>query len=55
MSAEDELLRIFPFELQLVGGSESRARKTTAELLAEVGSQDSRFFAYRKVDALRSG
>ena len=44
MSAEDQFLRIFPFEVQFAGMSEAWARKTSAELFAEVGSQDSRLF-----------
>jgi hypothetical protein len=43
VDAEDELLRVLTFEIQISGVNESWARKATAELLAEVGSQDSRF------------
>ena len=54
MGAEDQFLRIFPFELQFAGVSEPWARKTTAELFTEVGSQDSRFFTWWKIDPLHS-
>ena len=54
MGAEDQLLRIFPFERQLAGGSEAGARKTAAELLAEVCSKDTRFFTRRKVYPIHS-
>jgi hypothetical protein len=54
MDAKDQFLRIFPSELQFAGVSEAWARKTTAELFTEVGSQDSRFFTWRKVNTLHS-
>ena len=54
VDAVDHLLGIFPFEFQFAGVSESLAQITTAKLFAEVGSQDTRFFTWRKVYPLHS-
>jgi hypothetical protein len=52
MDAEDQFIWVFAVHLQLAGVSYSWTQSTIAEDLAEVGSQDTRFFTWWKVDPL---
>jgi hypothetical protein len=52
MDAKDQFLWVFAIQLQLTGASDAWTQGAIAEDLAEVGSQDTRFFTWWKVDPL---
>jgi hypothetical protein len=52
VDAEDQLIWVFAIQFQLTGVSDAWTQSTIAEDLAEVGSQDTRFFTWWKVDPL---